>query len=126
MREYASTVQIFKALAHPVRLRILEALEREEACVCHLETLLGLRQPYISQQLAVLRQAGLVSDCQEGLYVFYRLADERAPALLALARGEAPDDSSRPPAHPLPDCPCPKCQAQTKIRPSKGVSDVAP
>ena len=109
MTENANMVQIFKALAHPARLRILEALEQEEACVCHLETLLGLRQAYISQQLAVLRQAGLVSDRQEGLYVFYRSADERVPALLALARGEAHDDS-RSSVRPLPHCPCPKCQ----------------
>jgi DNA-binding transcriptional ArsR family regulator len=102
--------KLFKALAHPARLRILEALEQEEACVCHLETLLGLRQAYISQQLAVLREAGLVSDRQEGLYVFYRLADERVPALLALARRGAPDDSKRPPVRPLPNCSCPKCQ----------------
>jgi len=108
--EYTSTVRIFKALAHPARLRILEALKQEEACVCHLEALLGLRQAYISQQLAVLREAGLVRDRQEGLYVFYRLADERVPALLALARGEAPDDSRQLLVHPLPHCPCPKCQ----------------
>ncbi|MBC8448084.1 MAG: helix-turn-helix transcriptional regulator [Chloroflexi bacterium] len=110
MTEHASTVQIFKALAHPARLRILEALEQDEACVCHLEALLGLRQPYISQQLAVLRQAGLVSDRQEGLYVFYQLADERVPALLTLAQGEATDASRRSPVRPLPHCPCPKCQ----------------
>ena len=112
MREYASAVQMFKAIAHPARLRILEALEQEEACVCHLETLLGLRQAYISQQLAVLREAGLVSDRQEGLYVFYRLADDRVPALLALARRGVPDGSKRLPVHPLPNCPCLKCRGK--------------
>jgi len=110
MTEYASTVQIFKALAHPTRLRILEALEQGEACVCHLEALLGLRQAYISQQLAVLRAAGLVSDRRQGLNVFYRLADERVPALLALMRGRGPTRMRRDPQKaPLPHCSCPHC-----------------
>ena len=59
MTQYANRAQIFKALAYRARLHILEALEQEEACVCHLEALLGLRQAYISQHLALLRQAGL-------------------------------------------------------------------
>ncbi len=111
MRAYKQQARIMKALAHPVRLHILQVLEWwEEACVCHLEALLGLRQAYISQQLAVLREAGLVSDRQEGLYVFYRLADERVPALLALTREETTEEARRPPTGPLPNCSCPKCQ----------------
>lgn len=90
MTEHADTAQIFKALAHPARLRILETLEQGEACVCHLEVLLGLRQAYLSQQLAMLRQAGLVSDRREGLNVFYCLIDERVSMLLTLMRGGEP------------------------------------
>lgn len=110
MGVYEQQVRTLKALAHPVRLRILETLERGEACVCHLEALLGLRQAYISQQLAVLRGAGLVSDRQEGLYIFYRLADKRVPALLALMRGEVTERAQQPSAAPLSNCRCPKCQ----------------
>ena len=60
---YKQQSQLFRALSHPVRLRILDTLARQEACVCHLTALLRQRQPYVSQQLATLREAGLV-DCQ--------------------------------------------------------------
>jgi len=51
---------LFKLLSHPSRLAILQVLRDGEECVCHMEAALGLRQAYISQQLMVLRQAGLV------------------------------------------------------------------
>jgi DNA-binding transcriptional ArsR family regulator len=52
--------RLFRILSNPARLDLLACLRDGEACVCHLEAALGLRQAYISQQLAVLRQAGLV------------------------------------------------------------------
>ena len=58
---YQKQAQLFRALSHPVRLRILDILSRQEACVCHLTAILGKRQPYVSQQLATLRDAGLVT-----------------------------------------------------------------
>ena len=74
MDGHTYTAKMLKALAHPVRLRILEALSTDvQACVCHLESLLQLRQAYISQQLATLREAGLVQDRREGLNVYYSL-----------------------------------------------------
>ncbi|MDI7274700.1 MAG: metalloregulator ArsR/SmtB family transcription factor [Anaerolineae bacterium] len=51
---------VLRALGHPVRLRIIEHLRRGEHCVCDFEPLLGLRQPNISQHLAMLRAANLV------------------------------------------------------------------
>lgn len=66
---------IFRALAHPGRVWILELLSEQEMCVCELAAALHRRQAYVSQQLSVLRQAGLVVDRREGLQVFYRLAD---------------------------------------------------
>ena len=59
-------VQIFKVLTHPARLAILEILRDGEHCVCHMEAHLGFRQAYISQQLSVLRDAGLVQDRRDG------------------------------------------------------------
>lgn len=61
------------------RLRILDLLRRGEAGVCHLQAALGVPQPYVSQQSRVLREAGLVSQRREGLYIYYRLADARRP-----------------------------------------------
>ena len=60
-----------------------------ELCVCHIENALGKRQPYISQQLMVLRDAGAVESRKDGLQVYYRIVDERVQHLLDAALGEA-------------------------------------
>ena len=72
---YAAQSQWLKALAHPVRLQILEILRDGEACVCHLEAALGYRQAYLSQQLGVLRRAGLLAERKSGLFAYYRVAN---------------------------------------------------
>jgi ArsR family transcriptional regulator, arsenate/arsenite/antimonite-responsive transcriptional repressor len=64
---------IFKALADSTRLRILNLLLREDACVCELGSALGLPQPLVSRHLACLRNAGLVLDHREGMRVRYSL-----------------------------------------------------
>lgn len=65
---------LFSALAHPLRLRALLLLQQEgELCVCELTHALGVSQPMISRHLAQLRQAGLVNDRRQGLWVYYRL-----------------------------------------------------
>ena len=66
---------MFNALAHPVRLEILALLRDGEACVCHIQAMLNLRQAYISQHLNVLRHAGLVSSRKEGIRVYYKVSD---------------------------------------------------
>ena len=76
---------LFDALAHPVRVRIVELLTERELCVCEIVALLGRRQAYVSQQLAVLRQAGIVCDRREGLKVYYRLADDGIAELVIRA-----------------------------------------
>lgn len=73
---------LFKALGHPVRLQILWVLTHEEACVCHLEAQLRMRQAYLSQQLAVLREAGLVAERRMGPYIYYRARDPRVSELI--------------------------------------------
>jgi len=70
---YDLQVQIFKVLTHPARLGILEILRDGEHCVCHMEAYLGFRQAYISQQLAVLREAGLICGETEGPATCYCL-----------------------------------------------------
>jgi len=111
---YRPLAALLKALAHPTRLQILEILAQEEACVCHLTAILGQRQPYNSQQLMVLRDAGLVLDRKEGLIVYYRLADRAVLEPIALARealrrrGVEARSLTIPPS-PVNGCPCPKC-----------------
>jgi len=101
---YKRLSELFRALAHPARLQILDELRRAEACVCHLQTVLGRPQAYVSQQLRVLREAGIVSDEKDGLNVYYRLADAQVARLLdeTLGPAEGPTRS--------PSCPCPRCQ----------------
>lgn len=124
---YEKRAEISKALAHPVRLQVLDILREGEACVCHLEAVLGQRQAYISQQLARLRDAGLVVDRRDGLNVFYALADESIAALLnalhdsteaiARANGETLAEMSLAAAsHPA--CSCPKCTEKRLITPT--------
>ena len=56
---YEAQAQWLKVLTHPARLAILNILRDGEHCVCHMEAHLGYRQAYISQQLMVLREAGI-------------------------------------------------------------------
>jgi DNA-binding transcriptional ArsR family regulator len=100
--------ELLRTLAHPVRLALLEALSQGEECVCHLTALLGRPQPYISKQLAELREAGLVVDRRDAQRIYYRLTDRRVAALLEAAR----EFSGRPAIssqQALVGCPCPRC-----------------
>ena len=116
MDGYEKQAQIYRALSHPVRLRILDILARQEACVCHLTAALDQRQPYVSQQLATLRDAGLVADRREGTLIYYRLADEHLAKVLGEGRAVTEalegDGLSFPaiPQEALVNCPCPRCQ----------------
>jgi DNA-binding transcriptional ArsR family regulator len=120
MDKLTSLAQDFKALGHPARLAILDALRGGEQCVCHLESALGMRQAYISQQLAVLKEAGLVQDRRDGWNVYYRVIRPDIFALIEKAGGPAcrpgkafirPRRARRPPA----DCPCPKCSPEKNV-----------
>ncbi len=115
LESYEKQAEVIKAIAHPVRLRIVEILSRGEACVCHLTALLGQRQPYVSQQLTVLRGAGLVHDHRDGVMVYYRLADERVyevvrtTRLLLQVMGEDVEFASVD-TSPVEGCSCPRCE----------------
>ena len=64
--------RVFKTLSDPTRMRILRLLEREELVVQELMQVLGMAQSRVSRHLAILREAGLLSDRRDGTYVFYR------------------------------------------------------
>lgn len=99
-------------IGQPVRLLILATLGVQEACVCHLEAVLGLRQAALSQHLMILRKADLVHSRREGRNIFYRLANPDlfvALRQLATAVGGDPDGWAAIPASPVPGCPCPMC-----------------
>lgn len=107
-------VALYKLLAHPARLAILDALRCGEECVCHLEALLGYRQAYLSQQLAVLREAGLIADRRDGWNIYYQVISPDIYTVLDAVRA-ASSYGDIPPVQRLssPDCPCPKCAVKT-------------
>ncbi len=75
---------ILEALAHPTRIKILEMLKDGEKCVCEMLPLLKLKQPNVSQHLAILRNNGVVQAEKRGLSVFYRLKNEKFAEILGL------------------------------------------
>jgi ArsR family transcriptional regulator, arsenate/arsenite/antimonite-responsive transcriptional repressor len=77
----AETDELMRALADPMRARIVELLAAEQLCTCHLVELTGARQTNISNHLRVLREAGLVESRPAGRYTFYRLRPEALAAL---------------------------------------------
>ncbi|OYY12476.1 MAG: transcriptional regulator [Rhizobiales bacterium 35-68-8] len=72
-----------KKLSNPDRLLVACALVAGERSVRELEDSLGIRQPGLSQQIAELREAGLIAGRKEGKQVFYRLADPRVETFIA-------------------------------------------
>ena len=77
---------MFRALAHPTRIRVLEVLVDGEQSVGALADVLDLDLPPLSQQLAVLRNAHIVTTRREGSMVFYRVTDPRMSQLLVIAK----------------------------------------
>ena len=71
--DFKAQAQMFKALAHPGRLLMLDELSRGERCVCELAALVGSEMPTISRHLSQLKNAGIVDDEKRGAQVFYRL-----------------------------------------------------
>ena len=78
--------ELLKAIAHPSRVRILEILSVGPRTVGGLQPDVGIESSHLSQQLAVLRRAGLVTARKEGSTVIYAIKDPVLTELLAVAR----------------------------------------
>lgn len=78
--------ELFKALAHPARIRVLEVLADGERSVGELQPVIGIEMSHLSQQLGVLRRAGLVTTRKERSNVFYALRDPLVSELLGVAK----------------------------------------
>jgi ArsR family transcriptional regulator len=104
---------LLQVIAPPPRIAILLAIGRQEACVCHLEAVLGWRQAYISQHLMALRGAEVLTDRRDGRYVYYKLRDASLLDLVLTAArlGGLPAESVRalPAPRTDPACECPHC-----------------
>lgn len=71
----AHLVQVHKAIAHPVRLRLLAILRSGPLCVCQMTVVVKLAASTVSEHLSELRRAGLITERKEGRWVEYRLSD---------------------------------------------------
>jgi DNA-binding transcriptional ArsR family regulator len=105
---FETQANLLKVLTHPARIAILEILRDGEHCVCHMEAYLGFRQAYISQQLAVLREAGLIADRRDGWNIFYRVSDTRIFTVLDAAKAITGELPTSPEKEVI--CTCPHCQ----------------
>jgi DNA-binding transcriptional ArsR family regulator len=78
--------EFFKTLGHPGRVRALELLSGAEMSVGELQAQIGMEASHLSQQLAVLRRAGLVTTRKSGNSVFYSISSPEIAELLIVAR----------------------------------------
>jgi DNA-binding transcriptional ArsR family regulator len=100
--------EFFKTLGHPARIRVLELLSQREHTVAEMLPEVGIEPANLSQQLSILRRAGLVTAHRDGLTVSYALTTPQVADLLTVARAiltgvvatqaEVLDDKHRPPS----------------------------
>lgn len=111
MSSYRERARLLRLMAHPMRLEILALVRWSDECVCHLSAALRKPQPYVSQQLAVLRREGLIVDRKEGNNVFYGLADGPAGQVAAIleAVNHEPAATYETGHQRVAGCSCPKC-----------------
>ncbi len=82
IRRYELKAEMFKALAHPMRIALLDKLKEKPWCVCELAAEVGIDKSVASKHLSQLKAAGLIDDEKRGTLVEYRLV---APCVLELA-----------------------------------------
>ncbi|SHL12258.1 transcriptional regulator, ArsR family [Pseudonocardia thermophila] len=83
---YQLKAEFFKTLGHPVRIRVLELLSEREHAVSELVAEIKIEPANLSQHLAVLRRAGLVTTRKDGSAVHYSVTSQQVSELLAVAR----------------------------------------
>jgi ArsR family transcriptional regulator len=91
---FEARARIFKAIAHPSRLFIVDVLSHGERCVCDLTSMVGADMSTVSKHLSVLKSAGVVADEKRGMQVYYRL---KMPCVLRFFEclGEAIEQNAR-------------------------------
>src|SRR5437016_3912462 len=77
---------LFRALADPTRLRLLNLIANREICVCYFVQILGISQPKISRHLAYLRRAGIAAARRQGRWMHYRLVVPQDPVASSIMK----------------------------------------
>lgn len=111
-KPFVLEARLMRTLAHPGRLAIIASLRDGRACVCHLTAILRRPQAYLSQQLGILRQTGVIEAQRDGAFIFYRLSDHAILRVLDLAGRivESPGLATPAVAGRVPGCGCPQCK----------------
>ncbi len=108
---------LLKVISPAPRINILLSIGDGEACVCHLEAILGLRQAYISQHLMALRKARILVSRRDGRFIYYRLRDTQLLQLLQCAAQLSEIELT---STQFPDnCACPACTHSTALIPDE-------
>jgi len=84
--QLAQRAKVFKALGHPSRLLMVEALGTGEKCVCELRELVGSDISTVSKHLSVLKEAGIVTDSRRGTNIYYSLRMQCVSSFLSCVR----------------------------------------
>jgi len=105
---YNSIGSLLRVLGHPMRIKILLEIGTGEACVCHLEEKLNIRQAYLSQHLMTMREENILGTHREGRFIYYRIKN---PGMLDLINtaGEINGISMSNIHTEKKPCSCPKC-----------------
>ncbi len=77
---------VFKALADPTRLKILECIRKGEKCICEIIPYTGKSQPNVSQHLKVLKNAGIIEERKEGTRIMLKIFDREIYKIIDLAK----------------------------------------
>jgi len=121
-KAYQVSADLFKVLAHPVRLTIMSILRDGEQCVCHIEAMLKLRQAYISQHLKILKDANIVLVRRDGWNMYYRITYPEIFEVIDAMYSLIGHPEPVPHIHANENCPCPKCNSESGISvPEQGI-----
>jgi ArsR family transcriptional regulator len=101
MRSMMHRINVLKAIAHPVRIRILEELQKGVKCVSDFEDFLEISQPNISQHLSLLRREGLIDNYMDGRLRCYFLKDPIIPDLLEILKKDYIEELPAPACCPV-------------------------
>jgi DNA-binding transcriptional ArsR family regulator len=86
----AAASEVIKCIGHPLRLRLLEALESGEKSVSELQKYSGATQVMVSQQLTTLKARGVVESRRKGSHMYYRITEPKVSAILGCIRSRGP------------------------------------
>ena len=95
-KEHEELSRIFRALSHPVRVKLVEDLMKKECCVGEIELCLSISQPNVSQHLKVLKDAGIIRGRRDKTRICYSVADDNVQkALVLFLKGERSNEQDQ-------------------------------